>query len=242
MKQAPTLYHYGNKSMNEGEQFYLIPQALADIVFNELGNASAQLRIMIVLLGTKPGFNISQKWILDRTGICEKSYLEARKALVKRGWLTHTKEESIIVNISKIYADGNKTNADEPALNTGKETQAIIAGMIEPAMNTGKEKNEKTPATIAGNQHNTITGNTPAINTDIINKEQNNKEQNNIMRTSQQQQHTDPVQKEPIPIPITRTEAQFLEQSGNKLDWINETDFYINGRLARVRDIIIKTA
>ena len=239
MKQAPTLDHYGNKSMNEGEQFYLIPQALADIVFNELGNASAQLRIMIVLLGTKPGFNISQKWILDRTGICEKSYLEARKALVKRGWLTHNKEESIRVNISKIYADGNKTIADEPAMNTGIETQAIIAGMKEPAMNTGNEDNEKTPATITGNQHNTITGNTPAINTDIIYKEQNNKEQNNIMHKNQED--TRPSQQEPIL--ISRAEAQYLEHCGNKLNWINDTDFYINGRLVRVRgDIIIKMA
>ena len=52
-----------------------------DIIFSTLGNSSAQLRIMIVLIGTKPGFGISEKWILDITGLTERSYERARDSL-----------------------------------------------------------------------------------------------------------------------------------------------------------------
>lgn len=238
MKQAPTLAHNGSKNTSDGEQFYLIPQALGDIVFNKLGNASAQLRIMIVLLGTKPGFNISQKWILERTGIGEKSYIEARKALVKRGWLIHTKEDSIIVDIERIYADGNAEIAETPATNACKNTPAINAGLTKPETITCKERIANTPAIITGSLHESITCNIPAINTDIINKEQNNEEQNNI--TKEKQENNSLTQQKPIL--ISRAEAQYLEHCGNKLNWINETDFYINGRFVRVRDIIINRA
>ena len=59
MKLAPTLEYNGVKSRVEKEQYYQIPEALADAVFSVLGNSSAQLRIMMVLIGTKPGFHIS---------------------------------------------------------------------------------------------------------------------------------------------------------------------------------------
>lgn len=100
-QQAPTLKFNGTKSL--GNNFYGIPQDLADIIFRELGNSSAQLRIMIVLIGTKEGFNISDKWICDRTGLQHPSYITARKALVKRGWLTHEAAKGITVNIDAIY-------------------------------------------------------------------------------------------------------------------------------------------
>lgn len=86
-----------------------------DIIFNELGNSSAQLRIMIVLLGTKPdSFSISEQWICDRTGLLHSSYINARKALINRGWLTLNKGE-LIVNIDTIYNEnrGNTTIPDE---------------------------------------------------------------------------------------------------------------------------------
>lgn len=97
--QAPVLSYEGQKGKG---QFYMIPQELADIIFNELGNCSAQLRIMLVLLGTKEGFAISDKWICDRTGLQHPSYIKARQALVKRGWLEHDPAKGITVNIDKI--------------------------------------------------------------------------------------------------------------------------------------------
>ena len=230
MKLAPTLEHNGVKSRVEKEQYYQIPQALADAVFSVLGNSSAQLRIMLVLIGTKPGFNISQKWILQRTGLKERSYIEARKALVARGWLKHLECDSIIVNLDKIYADGEekKTDAEQPATTAGKDIPATASG------------NEMQPVTIAGGPHNTISGNTPAIITDITNKEQSKIEQNNIMENPQPQVKLGPAQKKPII--TTRSEALFLEHSGNKLDWISENEFYINGRYCIVKDIVIQTA
>ena len=110
-KQAPELKFTGQKP--EG-QYYAIPQSLADIIFNELGNSSAQLRIMMVLIGTKEGFKISEKWILDRTGLLHASYITARKALVKRGWLSHSEAEGITVNFDAILDEKNRGNTVLP--------------------------------------------------------------------------------------------------------------------------------
>lgn len=106
-KQAPELKFSGKKP--EG-QYYTIPQNLADIIFNKLGNSSAQLRIMIVLIGTKQGFKISEKWILDRTGLLHASYIKARQELVKRGWLSHNEAEGITVNFNAILDEKNRGN------------------------------------------------------------------------------------------------------------------------------------
>ncbi len=73
-----------------------------DKVFAELGNSSAQLRIMIVLIGTKPGFRISEKWMCDRTGLKQPSYITARKALIEKGWLSLVNNETITVNFKNI--------------------------------------------------------------------------------------------------------------------------------------------
>ena len=110
-KQAPELKFTGQKP--EG-QYYAIPQSLADIIFNKLGNSSAQLRIMMVLIGTKEGFKISEKWILDRTGLLHASYITARKELVKRGWLTHDEAECITVNFDAILDEKNRGNTVLP--------------------------------------------------------------------------------------------------------------------------------
>lgn len=58
---------------------------------------------MLVLIGTKPGFRISEQWILDRTGLQHASYINARKALVNRGWITLDAASAITVNFDVIY-------------------------------------------------------------------------------------------------------------------------------------------
>lgn len=98
--QAPVLKYDGAKNL--GNNFYAIPQDIADIIFKELGNSSAQLRIMLVLIGTKPDFLVSEKWILERTGLSHGSYINARKALVEKGWITHIPNKEIVVNFNKI--------------------------------------------------------------------------------------------------------------------------------------------
>ena len=130
--QAPELKFNGEKSHDK--QFYQIPQKLADIVFNELGNSSAQLRVMMVLIGTKEGFKVSEQWILDRTGLQHASYINARKALINKGWLSLEAANSITVNFNNIYKKdcSNTTllqcsNTTLPITNkeTNKETNNI---------------------------------------------------------------------------------------------------------------------
>ena len=86
----------------------MIPQRLADIIFNVLGDSSAQLRIMMVLCGTKEDFFISGKWITKRTGLSQQSYSAALKKLVARGWVSHRNYSTIRVNFDKIYEDGRQ--------------------------------------------------------------------------------------------------------------------------------------
>ena len=104
--KAPKLHHNGDKAQhNEAtNQSYIIPQKLADIIFNELGNSSAQLRIMMVLCGTKEGFYVSNEWMEQRTGLSQQSYSNALKPLVKRGWITHKAYNHITINYDAIFA------------------------------------------------------------------------------------------------------------------------------------------
>ena len=113
-QKAPTLRFNGEKAQGETKQTYQIPQQLADIVFKELGNSSAQLRIMMVLIGTKPdSFNIAEKWILERTGLQHASYINARKALVQRGWLSLDAAQAITINFDVIYGKSNVVLPEE---------------------------------------------------------------------------------------------------------------------------------
>lgn len=122
LQQAPKLYHNGAKN---NKQFYQIPQDLADVIFQKLGNSSAQLRIMMVLIGTKEGFGISDKWICERTGLQHASYITARKALVKRGWITHEASKGITINYSAIYAE-NSSNTTLPQEEIKKECSNTV--------------------------------------------------------------------------------------------------------------------
>ena len=110
---APSLHFNGAKEQdNKTHQSYVIPQRLADIIFNELGIASAQIKIMMVLCGTKEEFFISGKWIEHRTGLCQQSYSAALKKLVERGWVSHRNYQTIRVNFDKIYEDGRKLDKE----------------------------------------------------------------------------------------------------------------------------------
>ena len=106
---APSLHFNGAKDQdNKTTQIYMIPQRLADIIFNLLGRAPAQIKIMMVLCGTKEEFFISNKWMTKRTGLSQQSYSEALRKLVKRGWVSHRNYQTIRVNFDKIYEDGRQ--------------------------------------------------------------------------------------------------------------------------------------
>ena len=107
--KAPSLHFNGAKDQdNKTNQSYMIPQRLADIIFNLLGRAPAQIKIMMVLCGTKEEFFISNKWMTKRTGLSQQSYSEALRKLVKRGWVSHRNYQTIRVNFDKIYEDGRQ--------------------------------------------------------------------------------------------------------------------------------------
>ena len=135
--QAPELKFNGEKSHDK--QFYQIPQKLADIVFNELGNSSAQLRVMMVLIGTKEGFKVSEQWILDRTGLQHASYINARKALINKGWLSLEAANSITVNFNNIY---KKDCSNTTLLQCSNTTLLQCSNTTLPI--TNKETNKET--------------------------------------------------------------------------------------------------
>ena len=106
---APSLHFNGAKDQdNKTNQIYMIPQRLADIIFNLLGRAPAQIKIMMVLCGTKEEFFISNKWMTKRTGLSQQSYSAALRKLVERGWVSHRNYQTIRVNFDKIYEDGRQ--------------------------------------------------------------------------------------------------------------------------------------
>lgn len=81
--------------------FWQLPQELMTIIFNVLGNSSAQIRLMCYLIGTKDGFDLNSKEIQKRTNLNHASYLRARKGLEERGWI-ETHNGKLIIHYSKI--------------------------------------------------------------------------------------------------------------------------------------------
>lgn len=124
---APKLYCNGEKVQdNSTKQTYQIPQHLADIIFKTLGkhNCSAQIRLMIVLIGTKQdgNFLVHENWLMDRTGLSKKSLSDARNALVEIGWITFEQYQGYTINYDVIYGKVNATSTNstnkEPLVNT----------------------------------------------------------------------------------------------------------------------------
>lgn len=102
--QAPTLVQNGVKQKENDKNFYLLPQTLMDKIFNELGNRSAEVRLMVILVGTKPGFKLSDAWVQERTGLSHASYNRARNSLIEREWLSYNKiSNELIINYDNIY-------------------------------------------------------------------------------------------------------------------------------------------
>lgn len=211
MLSAPILEYNGEKSKADNVQFYQLPQKLMDIIFSTLGNSSAQLRIMIVLIGTKPGFGISEKWILDRTGLTERSYERARDSLEQLGWIKHIPAKKIIIDYNAIYAGKPDTKA-------GKKKPDTIAG---------KENKTIKPDTIAGKAPDISAGNAPDTVAGIIdNGIDNNKEK---VITAPQAQLSQ-IQE------ISRDKYENLIFYGNKIAWIDKENgiFKFNERVFKI--------
>ena len=102
--QAPKLAFQGEKFNGDKEQAYIIPQELADIIFNdkEFSRSPAPIKLMLTLIGTKVNFGVSEAWVLQRTGMDGSTYNTVRKKLVAKGWLKH-ENGYITVDYDSIY-------------------------------------------------------------------------------------------------------------------------------------------
>ena len=129
-KQAPKLVFNGNK-FNKTKGFYQIPQEAADRVFTEFARKPAYLRLMLVLIGTEPGFGLSVKWITERTGMTQQTYYKTRDELAEMGWLT-CENNQVIVNFDKLYGRIESIGQKNSIESIGqKEEEALLSLGIE---------------------------------------------------------------------------------------------------------------
>lgn len=106
-KQAPILHHGCSKQqviIDTKSNFYQVPQSLADIIFKQFPRDISVIKLMIVLVGTKEGFGLSKKWVMDRTQMTEKTYYQARQKLIDAGWLELSENNILTINYDAILA------------------------------------------------------------------------------------------------------------------------------------------
>lgn len=126
-KQAPKLVFNGNK-FNHSKGFYQIPQEAADKLFNEFARKPAYLRLMLVLIGTEPGFGLSVKWITERTGMTQQTYYNTREELEKLGWLT-CENDQVIVNFDKLYGRIESIGQKSSIESIGQKEEEVLASL-----------------------------------------------------------------------------------------------------------------
>lgn len=112
-RMAPQVHHNENK---EKRNFYMLPQQLMDVIFNEIdGRSGNELKLMAVLIGTKGdgSFRASEEWIKQRTGITKENYHRTKKKLADKGFLILEKGK-IIVNIKGIMERALSAERNSP--------------------------------------------------------------------------------------------------------------------------------
>lgn len=110
--QAPSLYSDGNKRLvvtgykltGYSQRNHCLESALACC----LGDRDfAMYKIMIFLTGMSDDgtFKVSEKTVCQHCNISEGGYKKAREKLSKKGWISHSKSESITIHYNKIFSD-----------------------------------------------------------------------------------------------------------------------------------------
>lgn len=107
LKTAPTIVYNGKKQQKCDDANLdwgtIRTNRLERILFNTIPTRNAaELKVMLVLTGQAEGFKAPQSWVEAQCGITHSAYMNARKALVERGWLTH-EDNCITVNFDEIY-------------------------------------------------------------------------------------------------------------------------------------------
>lgn len=172
--QAPILAFKGNKENSSQKPFYQIPQELADIIFDKLARKPAAIRLMLVLVGTKPGFGISERWVLDRTRMDHSTYIKTRQFLASLEWLIiNEADKQIIVNFDKIYERGSESTPQKicsSELTPQKDDNLIEGRESTPQIGVSQHPNSTSVNTPKGRESTPIIYNIidNKINKDII--------------------------------------------------------------------------
>lgn len=103
-KSAPRLKHDIDKNtFNTCGAFYMFSQDVMDKIYEKLGTSSAQMRVLQVLIGTKPGFILTNKWLQDRTKLNKPNLYRTLLKLDELHLITRDLEKNLItVNFKEL--------------------------------------------------------------------------------------------------------------------------------------------
>lgn len=101
---APILAVDSDKeSYEDTTGFTQIPNTILSKLFEKLSSSPAQLRLMIILIGTKPGFGLSKTWLMERAQVCRTNLYRTLNALIDNGYLSRDEERNLlIINYKKL--------------------------------------------------------------------------------------------------------------------------------------------
>lgn len=156
--QAPILKSKGEKDMDNKWGKAIRTHHLESIIMNGLtGKEGAQLKLMLFLTGNADNgsFAVAEATVLSRCGMSESTYKNARKKLVKKGWITHKPSQNgiqgeIIVDYDAIY-----------------KSAAVIENTPSPDIENTPLNFECTSAGVIDNTHNNIVKNINYNNTNL---------------------------------------------------------------------------
>ena len=106
-----------SKDTKKGYFFYQTPTVLTNYLLNTInGNCGNQLKLMWILMGSAENFGISEKMIIQRTGMTQQAYCNARKALNDAGIIDYNPSEHTITidydNLWRLAEDANNGGND----------------------------------------------------------------------------------------------------------------------------------
>lgn len=181
-EQSPELKHSGEKFQSPYHWGKAIRTHELEAAINNClgGKEFAMAKIMYFLTGNAEGFRVSEKTICERCNISESGYKNARKKLVKKGWLFHKPGEYIQVNYNKVFSDYRALKTPRASQDTAPKDEKIpvrIVSIREPdSSKTPPGVSDDSEKWLSEDTHNNINNN---IN-DTINK--NISEENSIKR------------------------------------------------------------
>lgn len=102
-RNAPELIIKGEKwEVNNESRISVADRLIKAIGTNKQLKANDRLLLIILLGQAIEGFHPSEQWVLDRTGMSHKTYLECKKRLQQLKIIRCEDYKSIIVNIDAI--------------------------------------------------------------------------------------------------------------------------------------------